>query len=105
MVGHPLAHRKLFTSPASGLQGVAPHTGKGVGIGDCDMPDQEIKVGDVVELKSGSSPMTVTQIDNGDDGTAHLALEKNNEISKDSFPVEALKIYVPRKRVAQSDRF
>ncbi len=30
MVGHPLAHRKqLFSSPASGLQGVALHTGKG----------------------------------------------------------------------------
>ena len=30
MVGHPLAHRKLFTSPASGFGGVALHTGKGV---------------------------------------------------------------------------
>ncbi len=31
MVHHPLAHRKLFRSPASSLEGVAPHTGKGGG--------------------------------------------------------------------------
>ncbi len=30
MVGHPLAHcKRLVRSPASGLQGVALHTGKG----------------------------------------------------------------------------
>ena len=32
MVVHPLAHCKLFISPASGLGGVALHTGKGAAI-------------------------------------------------------------------------
>jgi len=53
------------------------------------MPNDELKPGDVVELKSGSIPMTIGWIESGMANCFWLGSER--EIKSESIPVAALK--------------
>lgn len=52
----------------------------------------DLKIGDVVELKSGGPWMTVIQIDSKDPRIVRCQWFQNSQSFSGAFPVEALKV-------------
>jgi uncharacterized protein YodC (DUF2158 family) len=62
----------------------------------------EWTVGDLVQLKSGGSAMTITSFEKN--GHVHCAWMRGNKVQKDHFPKNALKISQPKKCTRRTDR-
>ena len=72
----------------------------------------ELKIGDVVKLKSGGPEMVIDTIDrmamSAEDGPLYAWvswMDKKDERQKDSFPLTSLKKFTPRKRAAVKTHF